>query len=94
MIKNKEHLTPLGFNNVLSYYASINRGPSKTMSNIFPNIMRFKRPVFNLPLVLNPNWVSGFSAGESGFSIGVRPITGQIYFRFYIAQHSLPKGPT
>lgn len=88
MIKNKEHLTPLGFKSVLSYYSSINRGSSKTVSNYFPDILKSKRPVFNLPLVLNPSWVSGFSAGESGFSIGVRPTTGQIYFRFHIAQHS------
>lgn len=94
MIKNKEHLTPLGFKSVLSYYSSINRGSSKTVSNFFPDILKSKRPVLNLPLVLNPNWVSGFSAGESGFSIGVRPTTGQIYFRFHIAQHSLPKGST
>lgn len=30
----------------------------------------------------------GFTAGDGGFSIGIRPITGQIYFRFQITQHS------
>jgi hypothetical protein len=43
-------------------------------------------PIF--PNLLNPYWVSGFTAGDGGFSIGIRPITGQIYFRFHIAQHS------
>lgn len=88
MIKNKEHLTPLGFKKVLSFYSSINRGASKTVSNLFPDIVKAQRPVFALPLVLDPNWVSGFSAGDAGFSIGVRITTGQIYFRFHIAQHS------
>lgn len=88
MIKNKEHLTDLGFKEVLSYYSSINRGPSKTVSELFPEVVKAQRPLFALPLGLNPYWVSGFSAGESGFSIGVRANTGQIYFRFHIAQHS------
>ena len=33
-------------------------------------------------------WVSGFVAGDGGFSIGIRKNTSQIYFRFHIAQHS------
>ena len=32
--------------------------------------------------------VSGFVAGDDGFSIGNRKNSGQIYFRFHIAQHS------
>ena len=31
--------------------------------------------------------VSGFVAGDDGFSIGNRKNSGQIYFRFHIAQH-------
>jgi hypothetical protein len=50
-----------------------------------------------LPDYLNPKWVSGFTAGDGGFSIGIRPSlnllaqqekTNPIYFRFHIAQHS------
>ena len=39
---------------------------------------------------LHPEWVSAerFVAGDGGFSIGIRKATGQIYFRFHIAQHS------
>lgn len=32
--------------------------------------------------------VSGFVAGDGGFSIGIRKETGQIYFRFHITQHN------
>lgn len=91
----KQHLTPTPkgrvFDTVLSYYASINKGITQQVLTAFPNIhikgaVRMN-PIF--PNLLNPYWVSGFTAGDGGFSIGIRPITGQIYFRFHIAQHSL-----
>ena len=41
-----------------------------------------------LPINLNSYWVSGFTAGDGGFSIGIRPKTNQIYFRFHVTQHS------
>jgi LAGLIDADG endonuclease len=41
-----------------------------------------------LPDNLNPNWLSGFVAGDGGFFIGIRPVTGQISFRFHVTQHS------
>lgn len=31
------------------------------------------KPVIYLPVNLNPQWVSGFVAGDGGFSIYVRP---------------------
>jgi LAGLIDADG endonuclease len=85
----KQHLTPTGFTTILTYYASINTGLSSTVSAAFPNIVGVEKegqPI--LPDNLNPYWVSGFTAGDGGFSIGIRPKTGQIYFRFHIAQHS------
>lgn len=57
---NKQHLTPSGFNVILSYYASINRGLSSNIKANFPNIIGINRenyPVI-LPKKLNPNWVS------------------------------------
>lgn len=88
LIKNKEHLTDLGFEKVLIFYSSINTGASSKVLNQFPGITKAERPLLNLPLFLNPYWVSGFSADECGFSIGIRANTNQIYFRFHIAQHS------
>jgi len=84
----KKHLTYSGFNTILSYYASINKGTSKTVANAFPDIVSVIKIKPILPNFLNPYWVSGFTAGDGGFSIGIRLITGQIYFRFHIAQHS------
>ena len=80
------HLTADGFNTILTYYASINKGMSQTLLIYFPNIVPVLRPAIILPTVLNPFWVSGFAAGDGNFSVGIWP-TGQIYFNFNIAQH-------
>lgn len=88
MINNKEHLKSTGFMTILSYYASINRGLSSTVLSTYPEIVGVDRIKPNLPLSLNPKWVSGFTAGDGGFFIGIREKTNQIYFRFHITQHS------
>ncbi len=84
----KQHLTDTGFNTILSLYASINRGMSPKVLTVFPNIVPVDKIRVVLPKDLNPYWVSGFTAGDGGFSIGIRKSTQQIYFRFHIAQHS------
>ena len=93
IISNKEHLTEKGFLKILSYYASINRGISKKVLNYYPKIIPANKPTISLPENLNPNWVSGFVAGDGGFSIYVRPtkdyiFSEKVYCRFHIAQHS------
>lgn len=84
---NKQHLTSTGFATILSLYASINKGLSPKVATAFPNIVPANKVEVNLPEKLNPEWFSGFAAGDGGFSIGIRK-SGQIYFRFHIAQHS------
>jgi hypothetical protein len=93
MILNKDHLTEKGFLKILSYYASINRGVSKKVLKYYPNISATDKPVINLPDNLNPQWVSGFVAGDGGFSIYIRPakinsLSQVVSCRFHIAQHS------
>ena len=92
IIWNKGHLTKEGFLNILSYYASINRGASKKVLKHYPDILPAGRPIVNLPENLNPQWVSGFVAGDGGFSIYIRPandyvLKEKVYCRFHIAQH-------
>jgi len=87
-ISKKEHLTEKGFSTILTYYASINKGLSPSVSSSFPGITGIKKESVILPDNLNPNWVSGFVAGDGGFSIGIRKKTSQIYFRFQVTQHS------
>ena len=94
IILNKDHLTEKGFLKILSYYASINRGVSTKISTLYPNILPVNRPTVNLPKNLNPHWVSGFVAGDGGFSIYVKSakdyiIKEKVYSRFHITQHSV-----
>lgn len=93
LILKKEHLTEKGFSDILSLYASINTGVSNKVSKIYPNIVPADRPTVLLPDNLNPEWISGFVAGDGGFSIYVKPakdyVLGEkVYCRFHIAQHS------
>jgi hypothetical protein len=93
IILNKDHLTKAGFLTILSYYASINRGVSKKVLKYYPNVLPFPKPIINLPDNLNPQWVSGFVAGDGGFSIYTRPakdylLLEKVDCRFHIAQHS------
>lgn len=93
IISKKDHLTKEGFLNVLSYYASINKGVSSKVLKYYPDISPANKPIVYLPDNLNPQWVSGFTAGDGGFSIYVRPakdytLGEKVYCRFHIAQHS------
>jgi len=88
LMSKKEHLTTLGFTTILTYYASINKGLSDNIKVAFPNIVGANRCKTELPVNLNPFWVSGFTAGDGGFHIGIRENTVQIYFNFTITQHS------
>jgi len=93
MVLNKDHLTESGFSTILTIYASINRGVSKKVLKHYTDIIPIDKPVINLPDSLNPQWVSGFVAGDGGFSIYIRSakdyILGEkVYCRFHIAQHS------
>jgi hypothetical protein len=54
MMANGLHLTADGFNTILTYYASINKGMSQTLLAYFPNIVPVLRPAVILPTVLNP----------------------------------------
>lgn len=84
----KQHLDQSGFLSILSYYASINRGMSPTVKLAFPDIIPVPRPIVTLPENLNPYWVSGFSAGDGGFSLGIRSSNNKVYYSFHIAQHN------
>jgi hypothetical protein len=91
LMVTKQHLEPIGFKTVLSYYTSINKGISPKLLLAFPETIGVDKVIVNYPDCLHPEWVSGFVAGDGGFSIGIRPKTGQIYFRFHITQHSRDK---
>ena len=67
IISVKDYLTTAGFNTILTYYASINRGMSSKVLSEFPDIVgveRVKNTNLDSTTLLNPFWVSGFVAGD------------------------------
>ncbi len=77
LIKNKEHLTIEGFIKILSLRSSMNLGLPENLKEAFP-LFRFsafpgikKRKIVpkDLPSLLNPYWVAGFTDAEGCFWI-------------------------
>lgn len=68
-------------------------GVSKKVLEHYPNITPVDKPHVNLPSNLHPHWVSGFVAGDGGFSVYVKSakdysIGEKVYLNFHVTQHS------
>ena len=90
--KDKLHQTDEGFIKCISFKANLNKGQNETFKNLYPEIIPVPRPIKELPEDLNPNWLSGFAAGDGSFMIIIRKHyncrTGyQIQAAFNIGQH-------
>jgi len=89
---DKEHLTHEGLLKILSLKSALNRGLSKTTSDI-KNIKILERPLHLVNSTefknIDPNWISGFVAGDGTFDIKVtkRKSKYQVELRFRITQH-------
>lgn len=91
------HLTTVGFEYILTYYAAINLGASTKLTpgqpleeglkSFFPNLVPVLRGIAVLPSALNPFRVSGFIAGDGSFVLGVRSSTSKLYYSLSVAQH-------
>ena len=71
IIKSKEHLTLGGLHQILAIKASINLGLSEKHHLSFPGIVPVIRPVVSKPKIIDPNWIAGFTSGESSFMIKI-----------------------
>lgn len=71
LMVNKAHLSQNGLIEIVSLKAGLNNGLTEVLKANFPNIESIEVPKddshFNLPL--DPNWVSGFSDGDSSFYV-------------------------
>lgn len=92
LMKNKEHLTLDGLNQILSYKASLNLGLSEELKEKFSDIEAVKRPLIVYKDIPSPFWVAGFTTGDGSFYLIIRanklneiPRTD---IGFSIAQHS------
>lgn len=104
---NKEHLSDSGIFKIMSLKAGLNRGLTETTKNFSLSLgslpVKFKKEdtqVRPLHLVktsefksIDPNWISGFAAGDGSFGIKISPRQGkvnntfQVEIRFRITQH-------
>lgn len=92
LMASGDHLTPEGFNKILSIKSSINNGLSAELKTKFPNVKSFARPDFSLPDFIHPEWVVGFADGESNFDIRIYKSKNSILgyharLRFRVTQH-------
>jgi len=89
-IKNKNHLTTKGFNEILSLKASFNNGLTEELKRVFPNIIPSLRPQVIIPKLdnIDPHWVSGFVDGDACFYISLTNNSTGIGLVFKITQHT------
>ena len=77
LMLNKEHNNLEGLQKIVKLRASLNLGLSKDLKEAFPEAVAIKKSnnfteaVYNN---LSPEWVAGFSTGESNFFITVKKI--------------------
>jgi len=68
---HKEHMTMEGLEKIISIKASMNRGLSQILIEAIPNIMPVDRPKIETTEIPDPNWIAGFSTGESCFDVNI-----------------------
>lgn len=88
LMSKNQHTTLEGLKEILAYRASLNWGLSENLKISFPSIIPVKRVEIedNTLSNLSPDWVAGFSTGESNFYIAISGT--KVWLRFSIAQDS------
>jgi len=69
LIKQKQHLTLAGFEEILSLNYNLNKGLPYELKESFPNIVAVDRPEYTFKGIPNPFWISGFVSGDSTFCV-------------------------
>jgi hypothetical protein len=96
LIKNKEHLTIEGFRKIIAIRASMNKGLSDQLKEIFSDIVPVSRPLVEDYTIPHPFWLAGFATAEGCFLINmIRSSTIRVGFQvrlvFTISQHTRDK---
>ena len=99
LMLNKEHNTSEGLQKIINTKASLNLGLSNNLRIAFPTTVPSSLKLVNSSQAkndkLHPEWVAGFSTGESNFFIAVQKSKTKsglsVSLRFSIAQHSRDK---
>nr|QDG01222.1 LAGLIDADG endonuclease [Scytalidium sp.] len=93
IIKNKEHLTKEGLLKLIGLKSSLNLGLSSELKEEFPNWkeIEISRPEYCFKGIPNPQWLAGFSSGDSSFMIKTSKseteLGQRVQLRFSIGLH-------
>lgn len=91
LIIHKHHLKEEGLRKILELKASLNKGLSPELEKAFPNIKPVHRPLVQLPVNLDTNWLIGFIDGEGSFGVNITKGTTKIGYvvqiNFNLTQH-------
>jgi len=91
LMLTKEHLTQSGLENIISIKAALNWGNSELLKSNFPNVKPIERPDYIISEEpLNPDWVSGFSEGDSSFIIYINKNEIQAKFTIGLNEREKP----
>jgi len=93
LLVNKKHLTEKGLKELFSVRASLGKGLSDKLVNIYPDLLPKEKPIVNTVAVKDNNWLAGFVDAEGCFECVIRKhptvkVDYQVAVRFTIIQHS------
>jgi len=71
LIRNKEHLTVEGIQEIVSIKASMDKGLFYELQRAFPNKIEVPRPLVPDCIIPDPQWIAGFTSGEGCFMIKI-----------------------
>lgn len=82
LIDRGEHLTNEGLRKLVSIRSSMNKGLTETLKESFPGLTPVDRPSVEVPEIIDPDWIAGFTDGEGCFYIKiVKSKTHQIEYQ-------------
>ena len=95
LMLNKEHSMLEGVQKAINIKSSMNKGLSENLKESFPNTIPMEKSGNSINNSINnnslhPDWVAGFSTGESNFFIVTQKSKSGLYvsLRFSVSQHS------
>ena len=94
IIKKQEHLTKEGLLKIVRLKSFLNLGITNKLKEEFPNWndVEVGRPEYKFNGIPSPQWMAGFSSGDSSFNIKISKsetskLSTRVQLRFYIGLH-------
>lgn len=91
LMEKKEHLNKSGLESILSIRSVLNWGLTDKLKLYFPDVIPGIRPEYSISNnPSDPNWISGFSDGESSFYIASNANKVRVVFEIHLNERELP----